>query len=95
MRLNHDFTPALCPPLPYTFICTGCECVEHRRTPALPKGWATRQDREDVFAYCPNCKDGEALGTFQARMRREAALFGVIAPMMLVCFAGAWTMLPA
>lgn len=43
------------PAFPFTFICTGCETVEHRRTPALPKLWALEEIGHDLYAYCPGC----------------------------------------
>lgn len=42
-------------PTPFTFVCSACEKVEHRRTPALPEGWATEEMRDDIYAYCPDC----------------------------------------
>ncbi|CDO35801.1 hypothetical protein [Novosphingobium sp. KN65.2] len=39
---------------PFTFQCTACGAVEHRRTPALPEGWATEQIGDDIYAYCPD-----------------------------------------
>jgi hypothetical protein len=48
--------PAALPMLPVaTFICTACETVEHRRTPALPEHWETETIGDDIFAYCPEC----------------------------------------
>lgn len=40
-------------PFPFTFQCTACGCVEHRRTPSLPDGWETEQIGGDIYAYCP------------------------------------------
>ncbi|GGZ02492.1 hypothetical protein [Novosphingobium colocasiae] len=48
-------------PPPCTFICTGCECVEHRRTPVLPEGWTTIEARGDILAYCPDCAPAGAV----------------------------------
>ena len=42
-------------PVPFTFQCTACETVEHRRTPALPEGWATEELGTDIYAFCPEC----------------------------------------
>lgn len=42
-------------PTPFTFQCTCCEIVEHRRTPSLPEGWQTEELGEDIYAYCPEC----------------------------------------
>lgn len=44
-------------PMPYAFICTCCETVEHRRTPALPEGWETENVGHDIYAYCPQCAE--------------------------------------
>lgn len=47
--------PAIKPiPVPFTFQCTACGMVEHRRTPALPEGWATEQIGNDIYAFCPD-----------------------------------------
>lgn len=39
----------------FTFQCTACEVVEHRRTHALPQGWHTEEVGSDIVAYCPDC----------------------------------------
>lgn len=55
---NRTAAPAAMPPLRTpvaTFICTACETVEHRRTPALPEHWATETIGDDIYAYCPAC----------------------------------------
>ena len=52
-------------PRPFTFICTACETVEHRRTPALPQHWATEEVTGDIYAYCPTCADDLPRGAIQ------------------------------
>lgn len=95
MRLVHDFAPARRLPPPITFICHGCECVEHRRTPALPKGWTTKQVCADVHAYCADCSDGIPVEVFAAQLRRDHIAFVSILPMLLLCGITFWTMLPS
>ena len=60
MRTQPKPTPAKAqapaqPAFPFTFICTACETVEHRRTPALPEHWALEEIGHDLYAYCPGC----------------------------------------
>jgi len=52
--------PARKLPPAITFICTGCEAVEHRRTPALPEGWTTQDVGDDVHAFCAECSEDAA-----------------------------------
>lgn len=58
---------------PATFICSLCECVEHRRTPSLPKGWSTREARGDIFAFCPDCAPRPDHAAAQALLERVVA----------------------
>ncbi|AIT79133.1 hypothetical protein [Novosphingobium pentaromativorans] len=50
---------------PFTFQCTACESVEHRRTPMLPAGWATVEAADDVYAYCGECAPVLPAGSVQ------------------------------
>ncbi|MYL96411.1 hypothetical protein GR702_01305 [Novosphingobium sp. FGD1] len=56
MRLNRQSAPATrrTPPQ-FTFICNACECVEHTRSTALPKGWTRKESRRDIHVYCGPC----------------------------------------
>jgi hypothetical protein len=55
MRLNRQTTPARRAQPPVTFICNACECVEHARNTALPKGWTRKETRRDVHVFCGPC----------------------------------------
>lgn len=95
MRMNHAFTPARQLPPPVTFICSSCECVEHRRTPALPRGWTTRQVCDDIFAYCADCSDGVEPAVLAAQLRRDNRAFVAMLPALIVGGITLWTMLPS
>lgn len=49
--------PARQLPPPVTFICTGCDAVEHRRTSALPEHWTTLDVGSDIHAFCGECSE--------------------------------------
>ncbi len=95
MRMNHAFTPARRMPPPITFICSGCDCVEHRRTDALPQGWTTQQVCDDIHAYCADCSEGVEPAVLAAQLRRDNIAFAAMLPALLGVGLTAWTMFPA
>ncbi|GEM_PF-3730505 len=55
MRLNRQSTAARRAAPQVTFICTGCETVQHARNSALPKHWTLKETRRDIEVYCGPC----------------------------------------